>query len=452
MPFFRTLLVLPLLGLIHCEGPRYYSDRQAQQLNDLPSVKVLILRHPLSYSSKAKRISQGIDHDLLIDFAKSYGKKIEFRAYRNEDDLIAAYKNGEGHIAAGRFPRAFAESHSTVLGPDYESAALSVFCQKKIEANRERDLSDLQIISFEKNKNVISHMDLIKKIPNARIQVWLNGSTARAFSELEDNKAHCLITNNKEGLFHLKEFSQVEFKFKLKDHFSLNWLIDEKHSYLSPLMRSWIQKASRDGRIQKIYEQYRIYSEELTQFDIEIFKRRTKSRLPEYISLFKKAGTKYGLPWELVAAVCYQESHWNPRAQSFTGVKGLMQITRSTANSLGIENIHNAQENILGGARYLKKLIQLFPEEISLNDRIILALAAYNIGIGHLQDAINLAYTTGKNPYHWHHLKLALPKLALNKYYKKTQYGYARGGETVEYVEKTKAYFHYLLNAHYDSF
>jgi membrane-bound lytic murein transglycosylase F len=448
MPFFRTLLVLPLIALINCEGPRYYSDRQAQQMTDLPTLKVLILRHPLSYSSRSKKMSQGIDHDLLADFAKSYGKKIEFKAYRNEDDLIAAFNAGVGHIAAGRFPRAFGESHSAVLGPDYESASLSVFCQKKLGVSNEADLNGRQIVSFERNKNVVSHLDLEKKIPKARIQVWLNGSTARAFSEIEDSKADCLITNNKEGLFHLKEFSQIEFKFKLKDNFSLNWMIDEKHSYLSSMMRSWIQRASREGRVEKIYEQYRIYSEELTQSDIEIFKIRTKSRLPSYISLFKQAGAKYGLPWELVAAVCYQESHWDPTARSFTGVKGLMQITQSTADYLGIEDIHDPEENILGGARYLKKLVKFFPEEISFNDRVILALAAYNIGIGHLQDAFALANGIGKNPHHWNQLKEVLPKLAKNEYYKNTVYGQARGAETVEYVEKTKAYFHYLLSTH----
>jgi membrane-bound lytic murein transglycosylase F len=447
MPFFRTLLILPFLGLIHCEGPRYYSDQQIEKMEELPKLKVLILRHPLSYSSKAKNISQGIDHDLIVDFARSYNKKVEFIPFRNEDDLVAAYKNGAGHVAAGRFPRAFAENHSSDLGPDYESASLSVFCSKKINVMTEKDLSKLDLISFERNKNVVSHLELVKTIPKARIQVWLNGSTVRAFSEIENNKADCLITNNKEGIFHLKSFSNLEFKFKLKDHFSLNWMIDGNHAYLNPLMRNWFQKASREGRIQKIYEQYRIYSEELTQSDIEIFKKRTKSRLPEYISLFKKAGAKYGLPWELVAAVCYQESHWDPSARSFTGVKGLMQITKSTAEDLGIEDIHDPQENIFGGARYLKQLIRFFPTDISYNDRVILALAAYNIGIGHLQDAFTLTESAGKNPYHWNHLKNELPKLARNEFYRNTQYGQARGGETVEYVEKTKAYFHYLLSS-----
>lgn len=447
MPFFRTLLVLPLLGLIHCEGPRYYSDRQALKLQELPALKVLILRHPLSYSSKAKQISQGIDHDLIADFAKTYGKNVEFKAYRNEDDLIAAYKKGEGQIAAGRFPRAFAESYSNVIGPDYESASLSVFCRKRIEALSEADLNNLDVISFERNKNVVSHQELVKNIPQARVQVWLNGSTARAFAEISGGHGDCLITNNKEGLFHLKEFSNLEFKFKLKDHFSLNWMIADDHEYLNPLMRSWFQKASREGRIQKIYEQYRIYSEELTQSDIEIFKMRTKSRLPDYLAYFKRAGAKYGLPWELVAAVCYQESHWDPSARSFTGVKGLMQITQSTAEYLGIEDIHDPEENILGGARYLKKLIRLLPKEISYNDRVILALAAYNIGIGHLQDAFALSESFGKNPYHWNQLKTVLPKLAENEYYKNTRWGYARGHETVEYVEKTKAYFHFLISA-----
>jgi membrane-bound lytic murein transglycosylase F len=186
-------------------------------------------------------------------------------------------------------------------------------------------------------------------------------------------------------------------------------------------------------------------SQVLSDKDIFLFQKRFHSRLADYKPHFIKAGSQYNLPWELVAAISYQESQWDPQAKSFTGVQGLMQITKSTAKDLGIEDIHNAEENIFGGAKYLKQLISLMPDHLSDTDRIILALAAYNLGIGHLFDAFKIATSLGKNPYDWNHLKKILPKLSDETFYRQTQFGSARGNETVAFVERTKAFYNCLI-------
>lgn len=442
---FRWVLLLSF-GLIHCEGPRYYTQSDLSNAQKQSTINVLILRHPLSYSGKNTKWSNGIDYDLLSDFSKEYHINLKFKSYQNEDDLLTAFYSGEGQIASGRFPRAFAESKNSVVGPDYESAALGVFCRSRLKVEKIDDLKSMRLIIFDKYKEVLPFKELSKKLPEALIQVWLNGTTLQAFQDIQNENADCLIGNLAEAIYHLREFKKIEFKLKLKDNFSLNWMIANEHAYLNPLLRHWFQEASRDGRISKIFDQYRIYSEELNSNDIEVFKQRAKNRLPEYKPLFLQASKRYGLPWELIAAISYQESNWDPSAKSFTGVQGLMQITKSTAKNLGIEDIHNPEENIFGGAKYIKKLMNYLPEELSLSDRIILALAAYNIGIGHLQDALNLTYEKKLNPYQWTHLKKTLPLLSDPNIYPRTQFGKARGYETVEYVEKTKAYFHFLLN------
>lgn len=186
-------------------------------------------------------------------------------------------------------------------------------------------------------------------------------------------------------------------------------------------------------------------SQVLSNKDILIFQKRFHSRLADYKPHFKKAASQYNLPWELVAAISYQESQWDPQARSFTGVQGLMQITKSTAKDLGIEDIHNAEENIFGGTKYLKQLISLMPDHLGEADRIVLALAAYNLGIGHLFDAFKIAADLGKNPYNWNHLKKILPKLSEEEFYQQTQFGSARGNETVAFVERTKAFYSFLI-------
>jgi membrane-bound lytic murein transglycosylase F len=442
----RVSILTLFIFLSNCEGPRYYSQAELSQLQDLDKIEVLILNQPLSYSKKNLSLGRGLDYDLLNEFAKHFNKKISFIPFNNESDLVEAFKSGRGQLAAGRFPKSFVESNGFTPGPDYEAAALSLFCHKKFNITKIDDLRNKKIITFNKYNDVVSYQKLKTEIPHAQIEVWMNGSGLRAFNEIQNQKSDCLILNHTEGMFFQKQFLNAEYKFKLQDYFSLNWMIQKDHTYLSSLLKSWIQEASRTGVLLKNFDRYRILSEELSDVDIYLFLKRTDSRLPEYISYFKKAGLKYKLPWELVAAIAYQESQWDPKAKSFTGVQGLMQITKSTAQDLGIEDIHDAEENIFGGARYFKQLINLMPGHLNHSDKIVLALAAYNIGIGHLNDAFKIAQEHGKNPYHWNHLRKILPKLTDEKYYSKTQFGIARGYETVEYVERTKAYYHFLIS------
>ena len=174
--------------------------------------------------------------------------------------------------------------------------------------------------------------------------------------------------------------------------------------------------------------------------DMRKFKRRIRSRLPKYRSLFEKAGRETGLPWTLLAAQAYQESHWNPGAKSPTGVRGMMMLTRNTARSLGIENRLDAYASIRGGAQYLLRMLKRVPDTVQGKDRLWFALAAYNVGFGHLRDARTLATRQGKNPDLWRDVKAVFPLLMRKKYYKTLRYGYARGTEPVRYVQRIRNY------------
>ncbi len=439
-----SLLVL-FIFLSNCEGPSYYSTQEFSKLEQVDEIQVLILNQPLSYSRKHLSLGKGLDYDLITEFARHYNKKVTFKSYNNESDLVADFKSGKGHLAAGRFPKSFVENNAFMAGPDYEAASLSVFCHKKLSINNVADLNFKRIITFNKYNDVLPYQNLKTEIPNTHMEVWMNGSGLQAFSEIQAGNADCLVVNHQEGMFFQKQFLNTEYKFKLKDYFSLNWMIQKNHEYLNPLLKTWMQEASRNGILLQNFDRYRIFSEELSDIDVHLFLKRTTSRLPDYIPYFKKSALRYNLPWQLIAAISYQESQWDASAKSFTGVQGLMQITKSTAQDLGIMDIHNAEENILGGTKYFKKIMKWLPEDLNPSDRIVLALAAYNIGIGHLNDAFEIAYQQGKNPYQWHQLKTVLPLLSKERFYSKAQFGFARGKETVEYVEKAKAYYHFLI-------
>ncbi len=186
---------------------------------------------------------------------------------------------------------------------------------------------------------------------------------------------------------------------------------------------------------------------DLPWYDIQRFQYHIQTRLPLYREQFEEVSKQYGLPWTLLAAQAYQESRWDRHAKSPTGVRGLMMLTRDTASSLGIENRLDPHKSIEGGARYFAYLKNQVHENIVHRDRTWMALAAYNVGMGHIKDAQRLAERMDKNPYSWKDLRTVLPLLAKKQYYKSLRYGYARGWEPVQYVKRIRAY-HALLE-HY---
>ncbi len=174
--------------------------------------------------------------------------------------------------------------------------------------------------------------------------------------------------------------------------------------------------------------------------DRSAFQRRISTRLSRYSKFIKAAAKKYGFDWHLIVAQIYQESHLEPLAKSSAGAMGLMQILPGTARSLGVNDIYDPVENINAGVRYLKTLYDQY-KSIEGADRMLMALAAYNAGRGHVEDARRLAIKKNLDPDSWESLKKTLPLLKYRKYYEKSKYGYCRGTEPVRYTKRIMMYY-----------
>lgn len=182
-------------------------------------------------------------------------------------------------------------------------------------------------------------------------------------------------------------------------------------------------------------------TQRLPYLEEKVFLRHVNSRLPRYKAVFQKEAQRRGIPWKLLASQAYQESRWNPRAVSPTGVRGIMMLTRNTSSSYGIQNRLDPQASIHGGARHLSRLLRQLPPEVTEPDRTWIALAAYNVGMGHVKDARMLASRLGKDPNRWSGLREVLPLLAQKEYYKTLPHRYARGWEPVQYVRRIRGYW-----------
>ena len=162
--------------------------------------------------------------------------------------------------------------------------------------------------------------------------------------------------------------------------------------------------------------------------------------ISHYDGLFMQYCRPIRWDWRLMAAQCYQESTFDPKATSWAGAKGLMQIMPATADLLGLprDQMYDPEQNIAASARYLGQLEQKFNDIRDRRERTNFVLAAYNGGIHHIRDAMALCQRDGRNPHQWSDVSEYVLKLAQPKYYNDpiVKYGYMRGTETADYVQK----------------
>ena len=188
----------------------------------------------------------------------------------------------------------------------------------------------------------------------------------------------------------------------------------------------------------------------LNYSDALVFTSRIDNRLPKWRGLLQEAAEKYELNWQLLAAMSYQESHWNPRAKSPTGVRGFMMLTQPTAKEVGVTNRLDATQSIFGGAKYFRKIHNRIPARIAEPDRTWMALAAYNMGTGHLEDARKITQAEGANPDKWADVSERVLLLEKRKYYKFTKHGYARGSEAFGYVQNIRNFQNIIAWAEFE--
>lgn len=207
---------------------------------------------------------------------------------------------------------------------------------------------------------------------------------------------------------------------------------------------AFIARHEKSGQYKRLKARYEARGADLDYVGIRAFAEYFGSRLPEWQSDFEKAARHYGIDWRLLAAISYQESRWRQHAVSSTGVRGLMMLTSSTAKAVGVKDRRDPQQSIDGGAIYYKKMAHRLPVSIAPPDRKWFALAAYNVGFGHVMDARRLLKRRGQDPDLWVNLKQALLMLTKERYARHARNGQAKGKQAVAYVAHVRAYYDML--------
>jgi len=267
--------------------------------------------------------------------------------------------------------------------------------------------------------------------------------TEELIRQVAEKEIEITVADTNIALLNRRYYPDIKIAFPITKKQSLGWAVIKGDRKFLQKINDFFNTIKKDGELAKIYERYYANVDIFDYVDIKKFHQRTLTRLPKYEHIIKKESGRYGFDWRLIAAVIYQESHFNPWAKSYRGVRGLMQLTLATADEMGIENRLDPEQSIAGGTNYLNKIYDRF-EDIQGFDRTLYALAGYNIGYGHVRDAQKIAGQEGLDPNKWETLKQVLPLLRYRKYYKKTKYGYARGTEAVRYVDRILTYYDIL--------
>ena len=406
---------------------------------------VVITRYGSTTYYESRDGLDGYEYALSQAFAEHLGVNARYVIMDSIPEVLDAIQSGEGHIAAAALTRTDEREKLHRFGPDYESVQQQVVCHRDGPVPKDiSELSSVRLLVIEGSSYVERLNELKEEFPELKWGTTVELSTDEILEQVSRKEVDCAVADSNIVAINRRYFPDLEVAFPISEEQSLAWVLPPNARRLAAELEKWFAKADDSGLLASLDERYYGHVTIFDYVDTKRYMRRILSRLPRYRETFESAAEKFDISWTLLAAVSYQESHWNPRARSPTGVRGMMMLTLPTARAMGVKNRLDPQQSIMGGARYLARMIERVPDEVHGEDRLWFALAAYNIGYGHLQDARVLAKRLGKDPDRWHSLKTVLPLLSRKKHYRKLKHGYARGSEPVIYVERIRSYLDIL--------
>jgi membrane-bound lytic murein transglycosylase F len=443
--FFPALLAGPVLALLlsSCGGSGD-GAAQGRSLDDIrKSGKLIVVTRnaPTTYYFDRHGELAGFEYEMVVSFARHIGVEPEFRIIQTISGILEAVDAGRVDVGAAGLTYTLGRSENFQIGPVYQTVKQLVVGRRG--GKRPKSIDDLSRV----NLRVVAGSSYEERLLALKAQhpqlAWESDDsldTEQLLEQVWNGDIDCTLSDDNIFQINRRYYPELVATMAATEPEALAWFLNRRADDLRKAIHEWFEDFSASGALQLLEEKYYGYVEIFDYVDTRKFVRRIDSRLPKYKSLFEEAAENYGLDWTLLAAQSYQESHWRPRAQSPTGVKGIMMLTLPAAEDVGVTNRLDPEQSVHGGARYLREIIDRLPEEIEEPDRTWIALAAYNVGMGHMYDARTLARRLGKNPNLWIDMQEVFPLLAHKQYYQTLNHGYARGSEPVRYVNRIRNY------------
>jgi membrane-bound lytic murein transglycosylase F len=422
------------------------SQKKTQMQNAQPTLRVGVMEHPTVYYVDPNGERAGLEHDLVNAFAITQRSSVDWRLFQNPAVARESLARGELDIVAmGVSANAASASEIATKTIYHDSAWILLYAPQKFQPKSLGDLLPKRVIV---SSRIFSHprfVSILAKHPKVEfVNDEKNDDESLMAAVGNDELPYAIVeedTFNASRHFHY----DTQRAFIVQPALARQWLFSQNATALRDEADSFLQRVVREGQMTRVLDRYFGFPQSRKQQEFEIFTERVSTVLPRYRKWFQEAQERHGIEWRLLAAVAYQESHWNADATSDTGVRGIMQFTEDTAKRFGVDRL-DPYSSIIGGARYISELKRdALAIRIGEPDKTWLALASYNIGIGHVENARILTQRSKRNPDTWpdvrrHLLLLAKPDVAAQ-----FKLGPCRCVMPVEFVESVRAYYDVLL-------
>lgn len=441
-PPVALLLALLALFLTGCEQPD--SLEAIQSKGEL----VVVSRNSPTTYFVSKNGLGGFEYDLTGMLAEELGVDLVIEPAFSLRGIFTRLSRNEANLAAAGLTltplRAEKFEHSASY---FKLTPQMVYVAGTFRPRTMEQAEGMSIVVLAES----SHAEILRRLrdeqyPNLQWQEVAEADTMELMERVNSGAAQLAVIDSNEFKVQQSLYPRLKVAFDMGEEQDMVWYLPPgiDNARLLTRINAFIQRLQEDGTLERQREIHFGHTRGVSRIGSHTFLGKMRRTLPKYRDLIKQVANEYKIDWHLLAAVAYQESHWNPRAASPTGVRGMMMLTLPTAKDLGVTNRLDAAQSLRGGARYLKNIKRRLPDDISDPDRTWMALAAYNVGMGHLHDARKITEAQGGNPHLWRDVMERLPLLQKSKFYKSTRYGYARGMEAVTYVQNIRHYYSIL--------
>ncbi|THF64358.1 membrane-bound lytic murein transglycosylase MltF [Pseudothauera rhizosphaerae] len=432
-----TLFAAILAGCTPEETPRIADYRTLGELRVATRQDAIAFR-------QGDEGSSGFEHDLLLQLGERLEVPVNFIVYPDLPQMLRAVIDGRAHLAAAglaRNERLPLKWSAALRDVDY----VLVGRGDRPAVHDEAGLAG-RMVSVRRGSLPQEKIErLRKRVPALSLHVPLADSDQTLLEQAANGKLDLVATDRLHYAFAKRLYPQLAVAWDLPLKSQIAWALPlDEHDPLDEAVDAFLAEAIDSGHLARVADRYFGHVRRLRTSDINGFLARARERLPDYRPHFQEAQARTGIDWRMLAALSYQESQWNPLATSRTGVRGMMMLTVETADRLGVKDRLDARDSILGGARYLAMLRDELPDEIAEPDRTWMAIAAYNLGMGHLRGARAIARTMERDNTSWWAMKAVLPLLSRPEYAARLKAGAARGGEAVIMTENIRNYYDIL--------
>jgi membrane-bound lytic murein transglycosylase F len=438
-PKFTSLLWVIFVTTLLSACDKKTDTASLSRILDRGYINVGTIFGPTNYYSTANGFA-GFEYELAKKYADSLNVELRIVPTYSLNELFIKLNTGEVDLLAAGLSITDKRLQRFRFAPSYETISQKlVFKQGNVRPRKVEDLTGtLMVMSGSSYVENLEHL----KQTNSEL-AWQETSefdSEELLKKVLSGEIDYTIIDSNSLAINRRYFPEISIGFSIDKPESLAWMVSENSpdDILASLVE-FFGTVHHDGTLLALDDKYYGHIEQFNYVETRTFIKAVESTLPQYRHLFEKYAQE--LDWRLLAAISYQESHWNPTARSYTGVRGMMMLTLATAKQMGIKSRLDTEQSIRGGAKYFKRMIAMMPDRIPTPDRIWFALASYNIGFGHLNDARIITQRQGGDPDRWVEVKTRLPLLQQKKYYKNTKYGYARGEEPIHYVDNIRRYY-----------